>query len=181
MTAKDFKFTPQEMRRLLYELDQLDEEIIVPLSEEEVIEIELSYQSQISLRDQDKFQRKQLKDLREEPAADAERMNNLFHRAQKIGLSRKDFAQKLRLGLDVLFKLNLRLINDIPDKVFHILADTLEVNVNTIYTYLAQPPQNLEQMAASSKNKPVASRVQTWAEAITTSNMSEADKEYWLK
>lgn len=97
MTAKDFKFTPQEMRRLLYELDQLDEEIIVPLSEEEVIEIELSYQSQISLRDQDKFQRKQLKDLREEPAADAERMNNLFHRAQKIGLSRKDFAQKLRL------------------------------------------------------------------------------------
>jgi DNA-binding transcriptional regulator YiaG len=181
MTAKDLKFTPQEMRRLLYELDQLDEEIIVPLSEEEVAEIEASYQSQVNLVDQDKFQREHLKELREDPTTHTEEINNLFQRAQKIGLSRKDFAQKLRLGLDVLFKLNLRLINDIPDKVFHILADTLEVNVRTIYTYLTQPPQNLEQIAASSKNKPVASRVQTWEEAISTSNMPEADKEFWLK
>lgn len=179
-TRKDIELTEREMRRLLDELKQ--EEEIVPVSEEEAAEIEAAYRLRGFPTERDERQRRHLEEMWKEWASQTEELEGLFRQAQKQGLSQKQFAQQLQLGLDVLLKLDLRILKGrIPHQVHRNIAEMLSVTLQSIYRYLNQPSDELAQMAASSDKIPAASRRETWEEAVSASNlMSEEEKQYWL-
>lgn len=106
-------------------------------------------------------------------------LESIFARAKKLNITPQELTQKLRLGMDVLMKLDLCLIENVPNNLVHSLSGVLDVTEATIQTYLAQSPRDM-QMAATSQKKPARSRTQDWREAIENSSMSGEDKAYWL-
>lgn len=176
----DIQFTKKELRRLLEYLDRLDDAPIVPLSNEEVTEIEAAYE----LRQIDSVRKaRQYEDfeqLRQGWLADAEILSGLLPQVKAVGLSRSEFAERMRIDPSILLKLERRLLTDIPHRAIKQLADALQVSFRSVYMYLAQPAKDLDQMAASSRGKPGKSRTESWAEAIANSNMAKEDKAYWL-
>lgn len=106
-------------------------------------------------------------------------LESIFSRAKSLNIGSQELAQKLRLGMDVLMKLDLCLVENVPNKLIKNLSGVLVVPEMAIQTYLSQSPRNM-QMAAASKKKPARNRTQDWQEAIENSSMSVEDKAYWL-
>ena len=110
----DLEWTDRELVHLLNEMNQSDEEAIVPLSDDEVASIEDAYPEVAFSAERDKRQRAHLEELRERWVADTEKIESLVHYAEERGLPPDELAHRLRLGLDIIFKLQLRLLRDIP-------------------------------------------------------------------
>lgn len=177
------KLTARELRQLLGEVEQLNlnNEQIQPLSEEEVAEIEASYQAPTFSAEREERHRAQLEELRQAWLSRVEMLKGIFPRANEIGLSRRELARRLRLGRDVLLKLELHLVTDFPVRLARRLADTLDVDIRSVVVYLAQQGTDMNQLAAASRDRPAAGEPQTWEEAILSSDMPDEDKEYWLE
>lgn len=181
-------FTDEQLRRLLEELArspvkdlQPEAEAVEPLSEAEVEEIEAAYQPVGFSAERDERQRRHLEALRQEWQMEVEPIPGIVARADAIGGGREKLAETLRVGIDVLFRVDMHMVTDLPARFVRRLAAALEVDARSLYLYLASPPEGLGQMAAASRGKPAAGEAQTWAEVIQASPMSSEDKAYWLE
>jgi hypothetical protein len=174
---KNQRFTDEQLRQLWYEIEQEQDEI--EISADEIAEIESLPPYQVS-PEQDARQRAALETLRQEWLAGTRPLDSLLGQIRVLGFSNREFAQKLRLTPAILLKLDRRQIIEIPRPVIHRLASNLEYSFPAVEQYLTQPPKGMEQMAASSKGKPAETTTETWIEAITNSQMSGEDKDYWL-
>lgn len=173
--------TNRELRQLLNEIDQLDLEALEPLSDEEVADLEASYEPPTISAEREERQRKQLEELRQEWLSEVEPLEGIFSRVDELDLSREELAHRLRVRLDVLFKVDLHLIADVPARFARRLANELDVDIRSLYLYFGQAARDLDQVAASSTGKPALGNVQTWEEAIKASEMPDEDKRYWLE
>ncbi len=181
MTGRNsnLEWTDDELMYLLDEMNRL-EEVVEPVSDEEVASIEAEHESVVFSAERDGHQRAHLEELRHRWVAETEKIESLLQYAEEQGLLRDELARQLRLGLDVIFKLELRLLKDIPHRTVRSLADALGLDTRVIYTYLAMPP-DMHQMAAVSEKKPKGSELQSWDEAIAQSDMPDKDKEHWKR
>jgi hypothetical protein len=180
-TKNTANLTNHELRRLLNEIDQLDLDAIHPLSDEEVAELEASYEPPIFSTEREERHREQLEELRQEWLSDVEPFEGIFSRVDELAVSREEFAHRLRLPLNVLFKVDMHLIADVPVRFAHQLANALDVDIRSLYLYFGQAARTLDQVAASSTGKPAPGNAQTWEEAIKASEMPDEDKKYWLE
>lgn len=174
------KLTDRQLRQLLIQIKTLDNEEILPLSDDEVAEIEAAYQAEDFPADREKRHLQSLEEMRKEWLTDIQSIPRLFSRVDELEMSREEFARRMQLSLEVLFKIEIHLIKDAPLRLARRLADELDVDIRSIVQYLSKQGIDLTQLAASSKGKPAAGRAQTWAEAISKSDMSDEDKKYWL-
>ena len=174
---KNQRFTDEQLRQLLYEIEQQKDDI--EISADEIAEIEALPPYQIS-PEQDARQRAALEELRQGWLADTKALDSLLGQIRALGFSTREFAQMLRLTPAILLKLERRQITEIPRPVIHRLASNLKYSFPSVDHYLTRPPKEMEQMAASSKGKPAETTTETWIEAITNSQMSREDKDYWL-
>lgn len=174
----EFELTDAEIRRLLHDINSTDNHI-EPVSLEEVEAIEAEFQtfdtSSIGGADQPI-----IGELIEEYASDFSPVPGILKRAQELSIEPNSLALQLRLGVDIVMKLERRLLEWVPDTLVWMLAMILQVNKTEVYGYLQQQPLQ-PAIAASSTQPPSKSRTQTWKEAIETSRMSPEDKEFWLQ
>ena len=149
------ELTTRELRNLLIEIEQLNEEEILPLSVEEVAEIEASYQPHKFSAEREQRHQQQLEELRQQWVSEFDELTGLFSRAAEIGIRRGELAHSLRLSLDLLLKLELRLIIEVPFKLASSLANALDVDIRSVLAFLApQEPNSLHQLAAASPDRP---------------------------
>lgn len=172
------ELTNAEMRKLLHEIDEHDEKFqLMDLDEVDAIEAEFQTFDSTHL---DTLHQPIFNDLINEFANDAIYLSGIVARAQELSMGVEELATRLRLGPDIVIKLERRLLQWVPDTLVWMLTIILKVNKTDIYGYLQQQPIQ-PKIAASSKKPPSASRTQSWKEAIEASKMSSEDKEFWLK
>jgi hypothetical protein len=171
----------EELARLAQALSRYEVDEIEPLSEAEVAAIEADYETVDFSAEREARQRAIMEALRREWLTEAPQLDGILAQARRRGFSPQALAQQLRIGVDVLFRIDLHLVSDLPLRFVRHLAQALEVERRTLQSYLASPAGSMNQMAASSKGKPAAGRPQTWSEALEASDMALEDRAYWLE
>jgi hypothetical protein len=83
-TKKTTELTEHELRRLLIEIDQLESEIIQPLSDNEVADLENSYTPPTFSPEREERHHKQLEDLRQEWLLDIKPLKGIFARVTEL-------------------------------------------------------------------------------------------------
>lgn len=174
----EFDLTNTEMRKLLHEINDIGNQI-KPVSLEEVEAIEAEFRS-LDSSDIGSAEQPIFEELIEEFASDFSPMPGVLSRAQELSIEPDDLALHLRLGIDIVMKLERRILEWVPDTLVWMLAIVLQVNKTEVYGYLQQQPAQ-PNIAASSMKPPSNSRTQSWKEAIESSEMRPEDKEFWLK
>ncbi len=109
-------------------------------------------------------------------------LTSLFAAAKECGLSPKQLAAALGVGMPIVAKLQSRLIQaaSIPQNFLQALADTLNVQVQQMRDYLAQPPTLAQSASYRSQAIPQAGKQEDFALAIQNcTDMTEEQKARW--
>jgi hypothetical protein len=125
---------------------------------------------------------------------------NLLHRRQEVarktesaktiprllkfaldrGISGDALARAVRLDLQLVRKLDLRRIPDVPRLCIEALATELSSQAEQIRKMIIGVPLLSASVQHKSKRKPVRA-TESFADAIRASSLSDEDKEYWLR
>lgn len=119
---------------------------------------------------------------RETTQAEHRAIASLIGEAKHAGMSGQEFAKACGLDLALITKLNNRQIKprSIPVRLVTHIARLLERTVEAVSEYLALPPQALAGRAFLARGKPQSSGQQSFADAVRTSSLSDAEKARWL-
>jgi hypothetical protein len=100
--------------------------------------------------------------------------------ASERGISGEALACAVRLDLQLVRKLDLRRIPDVPRLCIEALATKLSSQAEQVVQMIIGMPLLSLSVQHKSKRKPVPA-TETFAEAIRRSSLSNEDKEYWLQ
>lgn len=122
---------------------------------------------------------------REQSAADRTEnhsINSLIGEAKRVGMDGQEFANACGLDVALVSKLNSRKIRplSIPARLVSNIAGLLEISVEAVSEFLARPPQALTSMAYLARGKPQSTEQQSFADAVRSSSLGEAEKIRWL-
>jgi hypothetical protein len=109
--------------------------------------------------------------------------SSLNEAARQQGVSPKQLAQKLGVGVTLFAKLNRRLLNaaTIPVRLIERLAEELKISVEQTRAYLSQPPTLAAGAMYRSEQAPEVTEPQDFADAVrVSSDMSDTEKAVWL-
>lgn len=107
----------------------------------------------------------------------------LYDLAKARGITPKQFALNLGIGVSIAAKLNRRLIQvaSIPDKLIERIADQLQVGAEQVRAFLALPPTLSHGAAYRSQTAPEAGAAEEFLVALQTSpDTAEQDKQFWI-
>ena len=115
--------------------------------------------------------------------ADNKPIQNLTKEAQRTGMTVQEFAKSCVLDLLLVSKLNNRQIDPqtIPASLIKHIAGLINKSLSEVADYLALPPQALASKSFLSRDKPADLGRQSFADAVSTSSLSNAEKAQWLE
>jgi hypothetical protein len=117
--------------------------------------------------------------LAEQNAAGLESLNGA---ARNCGLSPRQLAQRLGIGMSVFAKLNRRIIRgaSVPARLVERLAEEIQASVEEVRSYLLQKPVLAQGAAYKADQAPTVTEAQDFDEAVRTSpDMSPEEKQAW--
>lgn len=118
--------------------------------------------------------------LGEQKATGLESLNGA---ARNAGLSPRQLAQRLGIGMSVFAKLNRRIIRgaSVPVRLVERLAEEIQASVDEVRYYLAQQPVLATGAAYKANQPPAVTEEQDFADAVLTSpDMSAEEKQAWI-
>ena len=110
-------------------------------------------------------------------------LTSLLELGRKLGYDMVGLGKELELGLDLLLKLDQRLLTHLPDLLLERLNRVLAVSIEQLQIFFTQPPANAASDSAFfySARAPVVGQQQSFPEAVRTSRvMTDEQKENWL-
>lgn len=110
-------------------------------------------------------------------------IESLTGEAKSLGFNASDFAKGCGLDLMLMTKLNNRLIAvlSIPASLIRHIGRQLQRSPGAVRTYLASPPRAIAGKSFLARGKPEhVGQQETFAEAIRSSSLSDAEKARWL-
>jgi hypothetical protein len=107
---------------------------------------------------------------------------SLTGEAKRAGMNGQEFAKACGLDLALVAKLNNRQIKprSIPARLISLIARLLERTAEAVGEYLALPPLALAGRTFLSRGKPQTSGQQSFADAVRSSSLSDAEKARWI-
>lgn len=110
-------------------------------------------------------------------------ITDLYLRSREHGLSPKQLATMLGVGISVIAKLQNRLISaeSIPSSLMNRLTQSLKCNLDQVTAYLNQPPTLAAGVMYKAASAPTVSTQQSFRDAVENAlDMSESQKSEWL-
>jgi len=109
-------------------------------------------------------------------------ISSLIDEAKNAEMNGAEFAKRCLLDLVLVTKLNHRQIRPetIPFRLISHIALLVGQNAERIREYLAGPPQPFSAVSFLSKEKPRRFERESFADAVRSSSLSEAEKARWL-
>ena len=103
--------------------------------------------------------------------------------AEALGMDMSEVSRHLRLSLDVLHKLDLRLLHvaSLPERLFDKLSDVLLVPIQQLRTYVALPPAIPAGIRFHAENGEPMVVLETFEDALLDDDdISDDDRKHWL-
>lgn len=110
-------------------------------------------------------------------------ISNLYQLAIAKGINRNELARQVGVGTDIMTKLNSRAFRwvGLPRELLKRLAQTLDVSIAQLQTYLSGLPSMTGVAYHLSTDKPQASQQQDFARAVRESDkLTDAERSFWL-